>query len=164
MNVLTQPQISIGLDRGFFLNSTGQCKTFDKGADGYCRSDAIGFVVLKRLDDAVRDNDRVLGVISAASTNHSGLSYSITHPHGPTQAQLYRSGLAAASLEPSDVDYIECHGTGTQAGDAEEMQGLLDVFASNGKHRDNNRAKDLVVGSVKANLGHSESVSDSDNI
>jgi acyl transferase domain-containing protein len=155
VNVITQPQITIGLDRGFFLSSTGQCKTFDDGADGYCRADAISLVVLKRLSDAVRDRDPILGVIVSAGTNHSGASYSITHPHAPTQQRLYRSGLDSAKLTPAQLGYVECHGTGTQAGDAEEMTGLLDVF-STGPGRDG--VAPLIVGSVKANLGHSESV------
>jgi acyl transferase domain-containing protein len=155
VNVLTQPQISIGLDRGFFLSATGQCKTFDDGADGYCRSDAIGLVVLKRLADAVRDRDPILGVIVSAGTNHSGASYSITHPHAPTQQRLYRAGLNSANLTPAQLGYVECHGTGTQAGDAEEMTGLLDVFSS-GPGREG--VDPLIVGSVKSNLGHSESV------
>lgn len=77
----------------------------------------------------------------------------VTHPHAPTQERLYRSGILAAHLEPNDFGYIECHGTGTQAGDFEECSGLINTFAKT-------RPADLplVVGSAKANLGHSESV------
>ena len=60
-NVLTNPDVTAGLDRGHFLSRTGNCKTFDDGADGYCRGEGVGIVVLKRLDDAQADNDPVHG-------------------------------------------------------------------------------------------------------
>ncbi|EPQ28951.1 uncharacterized protein PFL1_03751 [Pseudozyma flocculosa PF-1] len=154
VNVLTQPQIFIGLDRGFFLNSTGQCKTFDEGGDGYSRADAVSFVMLKRMQDAVAEGDRILGTICSAATNHSGESHSITHPHAPTQRRLYEANLLAAGLRPCQLAYLECHGTGTQAGDGQEMAGILSIFG-----KDKERTSQLIVGSAKANVGHSESAS-----
>ena len=152
INILTQPQIFIGLDRGFFLNSTGQCKTFDDGGDGYSRADAVSFVMLKRMQDAVAEGDRILGSICSIATNHSGESHSITHPHAPTQRRLYEANMLAAGITPADVNYLECHGTGTQAGDGQEMAGILSVFG-----KDSTRSDQLIVGSAKANVGHSES-------
>lgn len=70
-NVMTNPDNFAGLDRGHFLSNTGNCKTFDDGADGYCRADAVGTVILKRLEDAEADNDPIYGVILEAYTNHS---------------------------------------------------------------------------------------------
>lgn len=153
INVLTQPQIFIGLDRGFFLSPTGQCKTLDDKGDGYSRADALAFVVLKRLSDAVNDGDNVLGVINSAVTNHSGETYSITHPHNPTQRRLYRSAMLASKIDtPNEICYNEMHGTGTAAGDFEEVTGLVETYASI-----RSADRPLVIGSVKANIGHSES-------
>ncbi|KDQ18306.1 hypothetical protein BOTBODRAFT_154206 [Botryobasidium botryosum FD-172 SS1] len=155
VSVLTQPQSFIGLDRGYFLTRTGQCKTFDDGGDGYSRADAIGMIVFKSLSDALADGDKVLGVISAIGTNHSGTSHSITHPHAPTQARLFKANCVSSEMSPLQVNVIEMHGTGTQAGDANEISSVLS-FA---RGRD---VKDpVIVGSVKANLGHSEAASGS---
>lgn len=139
-----------GLSRGQFLSKTGSCKTFDDAADGYCRADAVGTVILKRLEDAEADKDPILGVILASATNHSSHAISITQPHGPTQELLYRTVLSQARLRPSDVDYIEMHGTGTQIGDSTEMSSVSAVFAGR------TQKEPLRVGSVKANIGHSE--------
>nr|POE78421.1 atrochrysone carboxylic acid synthase [Quercus suber] len=130
-------------------------KTWDATADGYCRADAIGSVVIKRLEDAEMDNDNILGVVLAAGTNHSAEAVSITHPHAGHQAYLSRQVLRQACVDPLDVSYIELHGTGTQAGDFEEMTGILDVYAPLVKRRSDEQP--LHIGSVKANVGHSES-------
>ncbi|PWN50156.1 ketoacyl-synt-domain-containing protein [Violaceomyces palustris] len=153
VNILTQPQITIGLDRGFFLSSTGQCLTFDDAGSGYSRADGVCMFVMKRLPDALADGDNLFGLISSAATNHSGESFSITHPDGDTQKRLYRSGMLASGLSPDDIGYIECHGTGTQAGDFEEVSGIVEAF---GKGRS---GAPLILGSAKANVGHSESTS-----
>ena len=79
-----------------------------------CRGDGIGTVIIKRLEDAEADNDRILGVILGAATNHSADAVSITHPHAPTQQRLFSKVMRDAGLDPHDVDYVEMHGTGTQ--------------------------------------------------
>jgi monodictyphenone polyketide synthase len=129
LNILTNPDAFAGLGRGHFLSSTGNCKTWDSNADGYCRADGVGSIVLKRLEDAEADNDNVLGVILAAATNHSGDAVSITHPHAGAQAELFTKVANRAGIDPLDVSYVEFHGTGTQAGDATEMESVLNVFA-----------------------------------
>jgi naphtho-gamma-pyrone polyketide synthase len=70
-NVITNPDNFAGLDRGHFLSTTGNCNTFDDGANGYCRADAVGTVIVKRLEDAEADGDPIYGVILGAYTNHS---------------------------------------------------------------------------------------------
>lgn len=155
VNILTQPQITIGLDRGFFLSASSQCMTLDDAGSGYSRADAVSIMLLKRLPDAVRDGDPILGVISSAATNHSGESFSITHPHGPTQKRLYQSGMLASNTLPQDFTYIEMHGTGTQSGDFEEVGGIVETFGGDKRGEES----PLVLGSVKANIGHSEATS-----
>jgi acyl transferase domain-containing protein len=155
LNIITSSDSFAGLSRAYFLSKTGGCKVFDDGADGYCRADGVGSLVLKRLPDAQKDNDKILGVILATGTNHSSAAVSLTHPHAPTQERLYRSVLSEAGISPLDVDLVEMHGTGTQAGDAAEMESVTNVFSpSDG--RGARRSETLHIGSVKANLGHGE--------
>jgi acyl transferase domain-containing protein len=157
MMLLTSPDTFCGLSKGHFLSTTGQCKTFDDKADGYCRGEAVASVVVKRLSAAQADNDKILGLVLSAGTNYSAKSVSITHPHRTTQETLYKGLLAEAGLDPFDIDYVEMHGTGTQAGDAAEMVSISNVFAPSSPPRP--RQHPLYIGSVKANLGHGESVS-----
>jgi iron transport multicopper oxidase len=114
MNLLTTSDLFAGLSRGSFLSKTGSCKTFDNEADGYCRADVVGAVVLKRLEDAISDRDNIQAVIKSVATNHSADAISITHPHAGAQERLFRRVLGEACVSPYDVDYIEMHGTGTQ--------------------------------------------------
>ena len=154
---MTNSDIFAGLSRGQFLSKTGNCQTFDNDADGYCRGDGIGSLVIKRLDDALSDNDRILGVVLETATNHSSNAISITHPHAPTQEDLFKKVMDDAGLDPHDVNYVEMHGTGTQAGDGTEMKSVTNIFAP--ASRTGTRKKPLHLGSVKANVGHGEAVS-----
>ncbi|EAW14609.1 polyketide synthase alb1 [Aspergillus clavatus NRRL 1] len=156
VNLLTNPDNHAGLDRGHFLSRTGNCNTFDDGADGYCRADGVGSIVLKRLEDAEADNDPILGVINAAYTNHSAEAVSITRPHVGAQAFIFNKLLNDTNTNPHEVSYVEMHGTGTQAGDAVEMQSVLDVFAPDCRR---GPANSLHLGSAKSNVGHGESAS-----
>lgn len=149
-NILTGSDMYSGLSRGSFLSPTGPCKTFDNDADGYCRGEGVGTVVLKRLHDALAEGDNIQAIIKSAATNHSAFASSITHPHAGAQQSLMRQVLQEADLEVDDIDYVEMHGTGTQAGDATEFTSVTNVLA--GRSKDN----PLHVGAVKANIGHAE--------
>lgn len=142
------------MSRGQFLSQTGSCKTFDNAADGYCRADGVGTVVIKRLSDAELDNDNVLAVILGAATNHSAQAVSITHPHAETQSNLYRKVLQQSGVDAFDVGYVEMHGTGTQAGDGTEMRSVTDVFAPACPSRPANNP--MYVGAIKvsSNIHH----------
>ena len=157
MNVLTNSDAFAGLSHGHFLTKTpNACKTWDSEADGYCRADAVASLVIKRLEDAEADNDNILGVILSAATNHSANAISITHPHAGHQAYLSRLVLNKAGVDPLDVVYVELHGTGTQAGDAEEIQSVTEVFSPNTGGKRRSAKSPLYIGAVKANVGHSE--------
>lgn len=108
--------ITAGLDRGHFLSKTGNCKTFDDGADGYCRGEGVGTLVVKRLEDAKADNDPIVGIILSAYTNHSAEAESITRPHAGAQKAIFEKVLTSAAVDPFSIGYVEMHGTGTQAG------------------------------------------------
>lgn len=152
--MLTNPDIFAGLSRGQFLSKTGNCKTFDDNADGYCRGDGVGSVILKRLEDAEADNDPILAVITGTGTNHSANAISITHPHAETQEYLFKKLLSEAAVDPHDVSYVEMHGTGTQAGDSIEMKSVMGAFAPETSQRRPDQP--LYLGSVKSNVGHGE--------
>jgi acyl transferase domain-containing protein len=154
-SILASPNPFSGLSKGGFLSTTGGCKTFRNDADGYCRGEGVGVVILKRLDDALSDNDSIQAVIRGGARNANAGSVSITHPDSDTQEKLYREILQQTSLEASDISYVELHGTATQAGDVAEMTSVANVF---GKDRSPS-AGPLYVGSIKANTGHSEAVS-----
>lgn len=156
VNILTNPDNHAGLDRGHFLSRTGNCNTFDDEANGYCRADAVGTVILKRLEDAQADNDPIQAVIVGAYTNHSAESISMTRPHVGAQEYIFNKLLNEANVDPKDISYIEMHGTGTQAGDAVEMQSVLDTFAPDYCREP---GQSLHLGSAKANVGHGESAS-----
>lgn len=114
LNVITNPDNYCMLSKGHFLSKTGQCKVWSKEADGYCRADGIGCVVIKRLEDAIAENDNILATILGSSTNHSAEAISITHPHTGAQMDNYNLILHRTGIDPLDVSYIELHGTGTQ--------------------------------------------------
>ncbi|KAI0322049.1 beta-ketoacyl synthase [Amylostereum chailletii] len=156
VNIITSPDMFVGLDRGHFLSPTGQCKAFDASADGYSRSEGCGLFVLKRLDDAVEEHDNILGIIRGVEVNQSGLAHSITHPHPPTQMALFKQILERTGIDAHRVSVVEAHGTGTQAGDPNELESIRGVFAVR-------RAKGnpLHITSVKANIGHLEAASGS---
>lgn len=159
MNVLTNSDAFAGLSNGHFLSKTpNACKTWDCEADGYCRADGVASVILKRLEDAEADNDNILGVILGAGTNHSAEAVSITHPHAGHQAYLTRQILDQAAVDPLDVSFVEMHGTGTQAGDAQEIQSVTDVFAPLTPTKRRSAKQPLYIGAVKSNVGHGEAV------
>jgi naphtho-gamma-pyrone polyketide synthase len=145
--------------RDFLLTFTGNCNAFDDEASGYCRSDAVGTVILKRLEDAKADKDPIFGVIRGAYTNHCGQTESITRPHEGDQAAVFKRIIRHANVDPLDVGYVEMHGTGTQAGDATEMNSVLSVFVPKEKNRSRAPKYPLYLGSAKANIGHAESAS-----
>lgn len=152
-NIMTGPNLFTGLSRGGFTSPTGSCKTLDEGADGYCRGDGVGVAILKRLEDAIVSNDNIQGVIRSIATNHSSKAVSITQPHAPTQQALFQQVLREVGLKPDDINYVEMHGTGTQAGDTTEITSIVSTF---GRHR--RRDNPLYIGTVKSNIGHSEAV------
>ena len=123
---------------------SGRCHTFDIKADGYIKAEAVNMVVLKRLDDALRDGDPIRAIIRGSSTNSDGWTPGIASPSCEAQAIAIRRSYARAGLSDlQNTSYLECHGTGTQAGDPIEVTAVSTVFSSS-------RAADnpLLIGSV----------------
>ncbi|PZG94779.1 hypothetical protein C1I97_27555, partial [Streptomyces sp. NTH33] len=132
------------------LAPDGLCKAFDARANGFVRGEGCGVVVLKRLDHALRDGDRVHGVIHGTAVNQDGRSGGFTAPNVLSQVALIEKALADAGLEPADIGYLEAHGTGTSLGDPIEMEALATALG-----RVNGGAP-LTVGAAKSNFGHLE--------
>jgi acyl transferase domain-containing protein len=151
VNFIMSPEVSIGFARSNMLSPTGECWTFDERADGYVRGEGCGLVLLKRLDAAERDGDRILAVLHGSAVNQDGLTRGMTRPNLDQQEAVVRSALAAGEIEPQAIGYVEAHGTGTPLGDPVEIEALGRVFG--GLERPEGR---LPVGSVKANIGHLE--------
>jgi acyl transferase domain-containing protein len=151
VNALLTPEPTIYFSRARFMAPDGRCKPFDARADGYVRGEGCGVVVLKRLCDAERDGDRVLAVIRGSAVNQDGASGGLTVPNGPAQQRVIREALRQAEFAPHEVDYLEAHGTGTSLGDPIEVQAAAAVL---GEGRPPTRP--LLLGSVKANIGHLE--------
>ena len=133
------------------LSSRGHCSTFDKDADGIAISEGVSVVVLKRLEDAERDGDRIYAVIRGVAGSSDGRGRSMTAPRPEGQLVALRRAYEQAGISPSSVGLIEAHGTGTVAGDASELSSLMDLFKGAGAS-----ARTCAVGSVKSMIGHTK--------
>ncbi len=151
VNMILTPDINIAFSQAKMLSPTGSCKTFDANADGYIRSEGCGIIVLKRLSDAIKDNDNIIAVIKGSAVNQDGKSNGITAPNKQAQVKVIRKALDDAGMSHDEIDYVEAHGTGTILGDPIEVQGLAEVFEKRTK------GNPLFIGSVKTNIGHTES-------
>jgi len=151
VNLILTPDRTIYFCKLRAMAPDGRCKTFDARADGYVRGEGCGIVVLKRLDEALRDGDRVLAVIRGTAVNQDGRSSGLTAPNGPAQQAVIRQALAQARLEPERISYVEAHGTGTALGDPIEV-GALTAALGPGRIPD----RPLTIGSIKTNMGHLE--------
>ncbi|MGW5619108.1 SDR family NAD(P)-dependent oxidoreductase, partial [Streptomyces sp. NPDC003877] len=152
VQVLADPGSFVALSRSHALAPDGRSKTFSAEADGYGRGEGVALVVVMRLSDALTAGHDVLGVIRAGAVNHDGASSGITAPNGTSQQKVVRAALHSAQLAPTDIDYVECHGTGTPLGDPVEVQALAAVY---GEGRDASTA--LRLGTAKSVIGHLES-------
>jgi len=128
-NIVSE-QTSVAFARAGMTSADGKCHSFDEAANGYCRSEGCGAMVLKRLSDAVRDGDSIYAVVRGSAVMQDGRSASLTAPNGLAQEQLMRAALADAGLEAKDVRYLEAHGTGTKLGDPVETGAIAAVYGS----------------------------------
>jgi acyl transferase domain-containing protein len=151
VQLILGPDNYLFLSRAKTLSRDGMTRAFDADADGFCRGEGAGMVMLRRLGDAEQDGDNILAVIRASAVNNDGPSGGLIVPNVQAQERLLRTALERADLDPGEVGYLEANGTATLLGDPLELQAAGKVYVPG-------RAPErpLYLGSVKANLGHLE--------
>ena len=146
VNITLSPAITVKLHRHNMLSKVGKCQFLDAAADGYVRAETIAAVMIERRTIA----KRIYGTLVNININNDGYKVEgISYPSSAAQIALMKKTLTEANVKSENVIYIECHGTGTQAGDQSEANAVQEVYYQN-------RSDPLLVGSVKTNLGHTE--------
>lgn len=153
ITLMTSPYLYENFSAAHFLSPTGGSKPFSADADGYCRGEGGGLVVLKRLSDALRDDDHIISVIAGSAVNQNDNCVPITVPHTSSQGNLYERVTGQAGVTPNKVTFVEAHGTGTPVGDPIEMESIRRIFGGQ------DREAPLIVSSAKGNIGHLEGAS-----
>lgn len=151
VNAMLRPETFISMCKGHFLAPDGRCKTFDKAADGYARGEGAAMLVLRPLQAALADGDRIYAVVRATGCNQDGRTPGITVPSEQAQAELIAQVTARAGLAPAEIGYVEAHGTGTSVGDPIEMAAIGRMLGAV-----EGRQVPLRVGSIKSSIGHTE--------
>ncbi|WP_113049889.1 SDR family NAD(P)-dependent oxidoreductase [Paenibacillus polymyxa] len=147
----TTPRCYLYGDRAGMLSHTGHCYTFDDRADGMVPGEAVGAVVLKRLEEAVADGDHIYGVILGSGINQDGTTNGLTAPSQKSQERLEQYVYDTFHIHPEQIQLVEAHGTGTKLGDPIEYQALTRTFR---KYTD--KKGFCAIGSIKTNIGHTQ--------
>lgn len=151
VNIMVGPNTAIAESKSGFLSPDGRCKAFDESADGYARGEGGAVVVIKPLEQALRDGDEVYAQILGTAVSQDGHTDSITVPSEEAQQAAITTALQRAGVRPNEIGYVEAHGTGTPVGDPVEMRALAGALAADRPETD-----PLLIGSVKTNIGHLE--------
>ena len=160
VSILATPTESITFDAAGVLSPGARCRTFDKDADGFVRSEGVGAIFLKSLRAAIADKDHIYALIKGSAVNHGGRSNSFTSPNAAAQADLIVEAVNLAGVRSDSIGYIETHGTGTSLGDPIEIKGLKRAFErlsarDSGSGEPAGRGEAYCgLGSVKTNAGH----------
>lgn len=140
-------------EEGGTQSKDGHCRAFDANSSGLVGGSGVGLIVLKRLGDAMRDQDRILAIIKGSATNNDGaLKAGYTSPSVEGQAEVIAEAQANADVHPETIQYIEAHGTGTRLGDPIEIKALSKAFRAK-----TDKTGFCKIGSVKSNIGHLDS-------
>ncbi|KAK8016789.1 type I iterative polyketide synthase [Apiospora rasikravindrae] len=152
-NVILCPDMFTYLGMQNFLSSSGKCKSFDATGDGYGRGEGIAALVLKRVPTAMEEKSPIRAVIRGTGVNQNGRMKGITLPSVEAQVALMNKTYQSAGLPVTETAYVDAHGTGTQAGDPVELEAIGKVI---GQARCSDSGRKVIVGSGKANIGHTE--------
>ncbi|MEO8378059.1 MAG: SDR family NAD(P)-dependent oxidoreductase, partial [Acidobacteriota bacterium] len=147
--VMAGPEMHIRTAQAAMVSPEGRCFTFDQRADGFVTGEGVGVVMLKRLADAERDQDIIYGVIQGWGINQDGKTNGITAPNPDSQTRLEQDVYDKYAIDPTAIQLIEAHGTGTKLGDPIEVEGLKNAFSKYTQNREY-----CALGSVKSNIGH----------
>lgn len=143
------PDHYVAFSRVGAMSAQGVCRPFDARADGFVQGDGAGVLLLKRLEDAQRDGDRVYAVLRGIAANSDGRGSGPMAPVKAGQTECIRLALEDGGVDPSEIGYLEAHGTGTPVGDPTEVEGATDAYGTDGAR--------VALGSSKANVGHTMS-------
>lgn len=154
VNLNITPTTFVGLSRVQALSKTGVCYPFDSRSDGMVLSEGGSAILLKPLEDAIRDKDNIMAVIKGSAINNDGHSQGITAPRPQGQAEAIRKAYLKANINPETISYVETHGTGTPLGDPIEVEGMSQAFRSFTAKK-----QFCAIGSVKSSIGHMLSAS-----
>ncbi|UNY98310.1 amino acid adenylation domain-containing protein [Zhouia spongiae] len=151
-------QIGYTYQEGMISSKDGHCRTFDETASGTIGGSGVGVVLLKRLEDAIKDEDNIIGVIKGYASNNDGdRKTDYTAPSITGQAECIINAQRMAGVSSDQIGYVECHGTATNLGDPIEVQALKEAFEFNSlKERGSKPGHKTVLGAVKANIGHAD--------
>ncbi|KAI3002617.1 hypothetical protein CBS147346_5843 [Aspergillus niger] len=150
-----QPDNLVTMSRMGLFNEQGKTFAFDhRAVSGFATGEGTACLVLKPLDQALKDNDQIYSIIRNSGANHDGHTVGLTNPSGEAQEQLMRDVYARANISPNDTGFVEAHGTGTKVGDPIEVGAIYRVFGEGRTKR-----SPLYIGSAKSNFGHLENVS-----
>ena len=150
-NLYLHPYKYVSLSQVKMLSKTGKCYAFSDKADGFVPGESVACVLLKPLQAAKRDNDRIYGVIKASEINHDADSNGYMAPNPKAQELLISNAIKKAGISAKEISYIEAHGTGTPIGDPIEVNALSKAF-----RRTTSENQFCSIGSIKSNIGHSE--------
>jgi acyl transferase domain-containing protein/acyl carrier protein len=158
VSVIASPRMDIVFSEAGMLSATGGCRSFAKDADGFVRGEGVGILVLKRLRDAERDGDPIHAIVCATGINHGGHANSPTSPNGKAQVDLVRETYERHDVDPRTIQMLEAHGTGTQLGDAVELNSVTRAFRELCAERGGAVPEQpyCAVTCVKTNIGHLE--------
>ncbi|EZH71968.1 hypothetical protein ATO12_04945 [Aquimarina atlantica] len=147
--IMATPSMHIMSSQSGMLSPDGRCHTFDQKANGFVPGEGVGVVMLKRLEDAEKDNDTILGVVQGWGINQDGKTNGITAPNTESQTQLEQQVYDQFDIDPNNIQLIETHGTATKLGDPIEVEGLRRSF-----QKYTEETAYCALGSVKSNIGH----------
>ncbi|XP_071478045.1 phenolphthiocerol/phthiocerol polyketide synthase subunit C-like [Diadema antillarum] len=152
VNLSLSPMASVAFCQSDVVSHDGKSKTFDKSADGFARGEGVGAIVLKSLQRAIEDEDRIYAVIRGGALGNDGRTSGIARPNYDAQVALLEKAYDDAKVNPADITVLEAHGTGTKVGDTIEANAIGEVM---GLKRSSDQYP-LYVSSVKTNYGHTE--------